>query len=135
MSVPWFWPLPNAELIDDREITAADIADYLGESRTEVSEAIERPLFHKNRRAALAAAVTEVAEEAPVAPIDVFTLELVGIMGTNSALRTAFLLDAQSGQTHAVKTDQILNGWSIVEITPDSVFLMKGLEQKMLSLN
>ncbi len=132
--LPALWPLPAIELIKGPEIGAEDIADYLGDGNFQISEAVKRPLFHSNRRPAVAAAKPQIAAK-PEVLVEKFTLELVGIMGATAQSRTAFLLDTDSTQTTSAKVGDILNGWSVVEISLDTILLNKELEQKTLSLN
>jgi len=133
--LPALWPLPAIELKKGPEIGAEDIADYLGDGNFQILEAVKRPLFHSNRRAAVAApAKPQVVAKSEVR-VEKFTLELVGIMGANAQSREAFLLDTDSAQTTSAKVGDILNGWSVVEVRQDTVLLSKELEQKTLSLN
>lgn len=128
-----FWPLPLATMPNNQEISAADIAEYLGDDFSILEVAYERPLFHANRRRP----VEKIAVAAPVvqAPEAEFTLQLVGIMGANEATRTAFLMDSSNQQTHTVKRGQIVAGWSVISIESVSIRLSKDLEEKTLSLD
>lgn len=132
MLAPMFWPLPQVSAIDSNDVSAADIAEYLGEGTISAKQAFERPLFHKNRRPSIEKA--EVIRTEPVVVEDVFSLELVGVMGANADSRTAYLLDTNTQETHAVKRDQIVDGWSIVAVEVNSVILANDAEQKTLSL-
>lgn len=133
--VPLFWPLPSANVGAGGEITAADIADYLGESEIVVSEALERPLFHANRRQAVAEEAAPIVVAAPVQQEEVFTLELVGVMGATASQRTAFLSDTASATTHTVRQGGAVAGWTIDEIGSASVTLSKAGQTKTLSMN
>lgn len=130
--VPGFWPLPQRAASAQADITASDIAEFLGGASHEMDDALARPLFHANRRPPRE--VQQVVEAAPVIQKPDFTLELVGVMGA-AASRTAFLMDTSSQQTHTVKVGQIVKGWNITEIEANTVRLSNDLEEKVLSLN
>lgn len=129
---PQFWPLPQRVTTVTAEITASDIAEFLGAATHEMDDALARPIFHTNRRPPQEA--QEIVEVAPVVTKPEFTLELVGVMGA-AASRTAFLMDTSSQQTHTVKVGQVVDGWNIIEIDTNTIRLSNDLEEKVLSLN
>lgn len=127
-----YWPLPDAPAQSEKEISAEEIAGYLGETRADPRVAIERPIFHINRRPPKPVPVKPKA--APVVRKPAFLLELVGVMGATSGNPTAFLLHTGNQQTHTVRSGQVVDGWTITEIGLDSVRLVKDSEQKTLDL-
>lgn len=135
MIVPMLSPLPEASKTNVDSIGVTDIADYFGRPEVAMSAAIDRPIFHANRRPAVARPEQAAPVAQPVQQEERLTLELVGIMGMTAEQRTAFLQDASSATTHAVKAGQILQGWTVVSIEADTVTLSKGPQERILSLN
>lgn len=135
LSAPLFWPMPIAQTSADPYISAADIAGYLGETPLVIAEATDRPLFHANRRRPVAEVVEQVAVAQPVVQQEVFTLELVGVMGATADSRTAFILDAASAETYSVRVGGFVNDWSVTAIDASSVSLNRDGQQKTLSMN
>lgn len=128
-----YWPLPQPLSTEGEQVSASDIADYLGEGDALLAETLERPLFHQNRRPPRE--VQKVQAPAPVVRKPRFVLQLVGVMGAASSDQTAFLLNTDSQATHTAKIGQIVDGWSVVSVDARTVTLTKDGEQKTLELN
>lgn len=114
-------PAPADEPTTAIEHTAHDVvpvgplSDYLAVS--------ERPLFTHDRRPFIV-----VAEATPVAPVEPRAeFELTAVIITR-ATQIALLRSNLNPTVQRVTLNQTIDGWTLGEVTPDSVSLSRGTE-------
>ena len=127
------WPLPEVE--SNRSVSTSDILADLWETEFVVdqSAAVDRPIFHENRRAAVAIAATPKRQSIRVAKE--FDYRLVGIMGATDGQRTAYLQQVSSGETISVRESNLIADWTIQSIEADRILVSNGIDQRTLDLS
>lgn len=132
LGIPYLLPLPTA-LERDQNRGAFAFGTEASTSQTEdYTNALERPIFHTNRRRPVkaVAAPTPVAQarriEAP--------FSLVGILGGANNKKTAYLENKNTGETLSVKAGERAGDWTVHSIGQDIVTLILNDERRVIQL-
>ncbi|MCJ9430034.1 hypothetical protein [Kordiimonas marina] len=127
-----FWPLPgqasrpitrNFQDLDTHKNTA---------SAVDVSEVLDRPLFHENRRKPVAA-VAKAQKAAPVRQLEQ-PYVLAGIMGSGDGGRTVYLMNKHTQETVSAKEGDNAGQWQVKKIDQTSVTLQSGNTVRILDM-
>jgi hypothetical protein len=106
----------------------ADGEDFALPALEAYPEMVQRPLFMENRRPGV-----DVPEAPPPPPpATPMTLKLMGVVQTPSG-KTALFVDAK-GKYQRRKPGDTLDGWVLVELTPDRATLQQGDRREQLTL-
>lgn len=130
--VPFISPLPDGRSQTGTKIERSLDKDAGQRSLNDYSSALDRPLFHTNRR-------KPVKEVAVVAPTIQQRIEapytLVGILGggpDNS--RSAYLEHKETGDTISVRQGETAGSWLVDTIGQDFVTLLLNNERRVIQL-
>lgn len=124
------WPLPGEGSRKLKDTDALVVEEASVAQAQDVSGILERPLFHENRRAAQSPKIALTA--APIQRDIEPPFNLVGILGSQSGGRTAYLFNKNSQETVSAKVDQQAGGWLVVQIETDSVTIeAEGVRRKL----
>ena len=116
-------PLP------DYAFALSDLGSY--------NETLERPLFVEERRPIVEPEEDEQPVVQPVINKTPFKADLVGVYSSGGALTALFYdpLEKESKERYKhVKKDQLINDWTVVELSPDRAVLQRGDERHEESL-
>lgn len=130
---PYLVPLPSDTEAVKAYSNQQELLNGLRGVETDPTVALERPIFHQNRRPPVA----EVKVAAPAAPKQRLEApySLAGVVGASEASRKAYLSGTQDGQTHVVKPGDVVGGWSVETIGTNFVTLSLDGERRVLELN
>lgn len=127
----WPMPLVDAQARAKNELEVTDVwADELGSS---FESAKARPLFHENRRYAVAQQPIQTQTKLPNKKT--FDFKLVGILGNSSTERTAYLQNETTQETVSVRVDDLVDGWTVEQISERGMSISSGEDNKFIELS
>lgn len=126
------WPLPGQGSRNLPDTETLFIEDEVGAQAQDVSGILERPLFHENRQKTLPKKVAQQA--APIKRDVEPPFNLVGVLGSRTGGRTAYLFNRNSQETLSVKVDQLAGDWRVVQIEAAFIVLEAGGMQRKLDM-
>lgn len=124
----WFWI--DAEPVRNPYLNIEDLPSMQMHSASDIDAVLARPLFWAERQPVKPAEDVVVAvEPAIIAPL--MNVQLLGVVLTGD-IRTALL--KVEDKIVSVQAGQIIQNWTVDEITAKEIVFAAGAEQKILSL-
>lgn len=133
MGTVYLLPLPGPDQSQSSAETTENQNNRQGSREIDLQTALARPLFHENRRPPQQEVAAPVVEAAPVKLKPPY--QLVGILGSTEANRTAYLQHTQSQETVAAKINEPAGDWRIVQIGTNFVTLELNGEREVIQLS
>jgi len=129
--IPYVSPLPTEAVQVGSGFESSSNKDIEQSSSRDYSSALDRPLFHVNRRKPVEeiVAVKQVVKQRIEAPFS-----LVGIVGGADNGRSAYLQHKETGETIVVQQGEAAGVWQVDTVGQDFVTLILDNERRVIQL-
>ena len=124
----WFWI--DVEPVRNPNLTIEDLPSMQLDSASNIEAVLARPLFWEGREP-VRASEEEASKAETVVALPLRNIKLLGIILTGNVRMALLTVD---GEIVSVQVGQVVQNWTIEEITAKEVSFVAGTEQTVLSL-